>query len=218
MVTKISDCNLEDIKRRQTELSINLSSVRNVLMGLEYPLDKLVSKRNRLDTGKIDSIVDGVLVYTDCPEEMQAFYRELYYCAILYLYVADLRKSDIMLLSIYKIAATFNFQTTKHYFEGTTFGIMLSDLWDNAKSTKKMTDGQLAADVLKQHAWNLEEIYNNLKGQFSSADIVRDAIEIYAAVCGWSSLSDKKLYDVALSSAITAQIDAQYIMRKGRDI
>lgn len=81
-----------------------------------------------------------------------------------------------------------------------------------------VSDGQSAAEVLKQHTTHLEEIYNNLKGQFSSADIVRNAIEIYAAVCGWSSLSNQELYDAALSSVITAQIDAQYVMRKGRDI
>jgi len=162
-----------------------------------------------------------VQLSADNAENCKAFcFSEVFRLDILYLYVADFRRSDIILLSIYKIAATFNLQTTNHYFEGTTFGIMLSELWDTLESVKikKMTDGQSAAEVLKQHTTHLEEIYNNLKGQFSSADIVRNAIEIYAAVCGWSSLSNQELYDAALSSVITAQIDAQYVMRKGRDI
>lgn len=220
MDTNISACNLEEIKRLQTELTNNVMSIRNVLMGLEYPLDKLFLKRKCLDMELIDSAINEILIYTECTEEMKAFYRELYCCIILYLYTANIRKRDIILLAVYKIAATFNLQTTNHYFADTTFGIMLSDLWDvpEAVEMTRMTDGELAVDVLKQHAMNLEKIYNSIKGRFSSADIVRNAIEIYAAVHGWSSLSNQEWYDSAISSVITARLDAQYVMRKGSDL
>lgn len=96
---------------------------------------------------------------------------------------------------------------------------MLSDLWDLKEPVRqiKTTGGLSAADVLKQHAVLLEEIYNNIKGRFSSTDVVRNAIELYAAVHGWNSLSNQFLYDSALSSVITARLDAQYVLRKGSD-
>ena len=219
MNTNAFSCNFEEIKRRQTDLVNNLNAIRNVLMGLEYPLDKMILKQNRLDSALIDSVIDEILLYTECVEEMEQFYRELYYCAILYLYTVDLRKSDIILLSVFKIAATFDYETTKNYFNDTTFGIMLSDIWDGSESVKMgvMTDEQSVSIVLKQHATHLERIYDNINSQFSAADVVRNAIEIYAAVHGWSTLSNEVKYNSAISSIINAQHDAQFLMRKGSD-
>ena len=208
-----------DIKKRQSEISGILLDIRNVYTGLHTPLNQLIMKRRRIDITSVDNVVAELLHYTECGDEMKNFYAELYKTAILYLYAQGFRPSDMIILSIWKIAATFHLDSTRRYFENTPFGIMLSDLWEKPEMAKqrRTSDDRIVYDVLKEHASRLEEVYNAIKGRFAADNTTRNALEIYAATHGWGCLNDPVLYDKVRSNIVSSRLDAQYEMRKGSE-
>lgn len=213
------ELDIKRIKDQQHELGILVRDLRDIYMGLYHPIGDIFLDGRKLKYDGIVNVVEEILSYTDCADDMKDFYRELYMSTILYLYTMSIRASDMILLSVWKIAATFTVDTTRRYYENTPLGIMINDIWSGREKARPRftTDGQSSKDLLKKHAESLEEIYNKIKGRFSTEEITREALEIYTAKHGWSCLSDTSLYDSAVSNLLSSRMDAQHAMHKGSD-
>lgn len=207
---------LERIKELQDEMRDLLSDIRSVYTGLYYPVNTIIMENDcQLSVEAVTKVVDELMLYTECPEEMNDFYRELYIASFLYLYTVQLNADDMILLSVWKIAATFTHDMTRSYFENTPFGIMLSDIWSGREDveTHVTGDGQPFVVVLRRHAERLEKLYNDIKECFSAGDIIRSALEIYTVRHGLSAFCSEGSYNIAVSSLRSALWDARYEMR-----
>lgn len=214
-----TESELLQLEKRKKELLSQILNVRTTYMGLNYSLDDIIRINGNLDMPQVGAFVSDLLELTDCRAEMKRFFEELYYCIVLYIDISC-NRLDRILLSIYKIAETFNKVSTKKYFKNTPFGIMIGDTLERPRFhyPEETTEAVPVIEILEAHAASLQEEYDGLKGYFSADRIVLEALEEYTLRAGISCLNDDNLFSKATSSLRASMMNSRYTMREKKDV
>lgn len=192
---KKTDVSMEEMKRKEDELLKKLEELKHICFGMYAkiipPEVHEHSPKNILDfvvKGISDSITRESINVEEAERETVLFYTAFFQTSIYYL-LATCSVEDQILLSLRKLADTFN-TVERISLNKTAFYILIDEVFLHTRNTHQ----EAHAQQCKQYYQEFERYYEQ---QMIPADFrrnVRNGVNTYADKNGYSCISSKQKY------------------------
>lgn len=196
-------CETTNMKRREN-IESSLEWIRQVCLGLRFPLDELLLKGKRFMDDKCMDMAEELAGYTG--QENQILYRCLFAEILFFLYAAC-NKEDRVAISVIKIAETFVDQEPCK-FEKTIFAEMIRSVPIHKYGAME----KKAYSLLSNELSRLEAEFDYKIVPKEIPSVVKSALQCFLDVNGLSCTGDEDKYHMADRELRIAQAGVAGIM------